>query len=117
MEESTILGITASQIPLAALMLTIAGVLIAVIAFVAVQVNNSLSALRADLNALRSEMNANIGGLRSETRADFRALEERFERRFDTLSADVVGLKIDLAQIKGMLGIAENVADASAGGE
>ena len=113
MEESTILGITASQFPLVALIVAIVGVLIAVMAFVAVQINNSLSALRADMNALRAEMTANDNALRSdmnanraETRADFRALEARF----DVLS-------IGLAQIKGMLGVSEDVADASAGAE
>lgn len=102
MEEAKFLGIAVSQLPLFGLMLTILGVLIAIFAVMMNQVN-----------ALRAEMDAKFGELRSEMRADFRALEARF----DALSAEVVGMKIDIAYIKGRLGIAEDVADAPSSAE
>ena len=128
MEEAKFLGIAASQIPLIGLIVAVAGVIIAVLAFVAVQINSRLSALQSDITALRSEMNNNDNALRaemndgdsalrSEFRADFRSLEDRIERRADAQNAQLVGIKIDLAQIKGRLGIAEDAADASANAE
>ena len=121
MEEATFLGMTISQLSLAGLGLTILAILIAMFAVMVSQANatrSEVTAHRAETNtrieSLRADMTARIESLRAETRADFRALEARF----DSLSAEVIGMKIDLAYIKGRVGIAEEApADASANAE
>ena len=117
MEEARFLGIGLSQLPIAALILAVSGIIITLLIFAINAINAAnanANALRAEMIGLRSDMNANDNALRSEFRADLRALEERFDRRIDALSADVVAIKIDLALIKRRVGVIEDGADASA---
>ena len=116
MEEARFLGMGASQLPLAALILAASGVIITLLIFAINAINAAnanANALRAEMIGLRSDMNANDNALRSEFRAGFRALEARI----DALGAEIVGIKIDIAQIKQRVGIIEDAADASANAE
>ena len=101
-EETKFLGIPKSQLPIAALMVAILGVIIGLFAlqtaYIAA-VNANVNSLRAEMIAFRAETNSNDNALRSDFREDVRALDARV----DALTVVVVEMNARVAHIDARL--------------
>ena len=95
-DNTKFLGFERSQLPLIALMLTLAGIIISIqigmMAIMNANMNANDAALRAEMTALRAEVNANDDAYRAELaalRADMNAELRAVRAEIDTLRSDM----------------------------